>query len=30
MAIVDRLAVSEAERAQIYSENAIRLLKLLA
>jgi predicted TIM-barrel fold metal-dependent hydrolase len=30
MAIVDRLAVSEAERAQIYSENAIRLLRLLA
>jgi predicted TIM-barrel fold metal-dependent hydrolase len=30
MAIVDRLAVSEAERAQIYSENAIRLLRLVA
>jgi predicted TIM-barrel fold metal-dependent hydrolase len=28
IAIVDRLAISEAQRAQIYSENAIRLLKL--
>jgi predicted TIM-barrel fold metal-dependent hydrolase len=30
LAIVDRLAISEAQRAQIYSENAIRLLKLPA
>ena len=30
IAIVDRLAISEAERAQIYAENAVRLLKLPA
>jgi predicted TIM-barrel fold metal-dependent hydrolase len=30
LAIVDRLAISQAQRAQIYSENAIRLLKLPA